>query len=130
MLKTNLPNQIRQMPLPKWRPMLPVFEAVMNSFQAIREAKRPAGTGSIVIDVEREPNLLDKENAPITTFTITDNGIGFNDDNFDSFNTLYSDYKLKEGGKGLGRFTWLKAFNRVEVETTFHEKEGCYRRKF
>src|SRR3954463_11977668 len=108
MLKTNLPNQIRQMPLPKWRPMLPVFEATMNAFQAIKDAKRT--DGSIVIDIEREPSLLDKENAAIAGFTITDNGIGFTDDNFNSFNTLYSDYKLKQGGKGLGRVTWLKAF--------------------
>ncbi len=130
MLKTNLPNQIRQMALPKWRPMLPVFEATMNAFQAIREAKKPAGAGKIVIALDREPSLLDKENAPIVAFTITDNGIGFTDDNFESFNTLYSDHKLKQGGKGLGRFTWLKAFERVEIETVFREKEGYFQRKF
>jgi hypothetical protein len=130
MLKTNLPNQIRQMPLPKWRPMLPVFEATMNAFQAIREAQRPAGTGEIAIAVDREANLVDKETAPVIAFTITDNGIGFTDENFDSFNTLYSDYKLKHGGKGLGRFTWLKAFERVEIDTVFKEKEGYFHRKF
>lgn len=128
MLKTNLPNQIRQMPLPVWRPMLPIFEATMNAFQAIKEAKRP--TGAITIEVHREPNLVDRENAAITSFTITDNGVGFNDRNFDSFNTLYSDHKMHEGGKGLGRFTWLKAFDHVTVETTFKEKEGHYRREF
>ncbi len=130
MLKTNLPNQIRQMPLPKWRPMLPVFEATMNAFQAIREAKAPPAAGNILIEVEREPALVDKENAPITSFTVTDNGVGFTDANFDSFNTLYSDYKLKQGGKGLGRFTWLKAFERVEIDTVFREKEGHFQRKF
>jgi hypothetical protein len=91
MLKTNLPNQIRQMPLPKWRPMLPVFEATINAFHAIREAKKPPGTGNIVIELTREPSLVDQENALITAFAVTDNGVGFTDDNFDSFNTLYSD---------------------------------------
>jgi hypothetical protein len=130
MLKTNLPNQIRQTPLPKWRPMLPVFEATINAFHAIREAKKPPGAGNIVIELTREPSLVDKENAPITAFTVTDNGVGFTDDNFDSFNTLYSDYKLTQGGKGLGRFTWLNAFDRVEIETVFKEKEGYFKRKF
>jgi hypothetical protein len=98
MLKTNLPNQIRQMPLPVWRPMLPVFEATMNSFQAIREAKNK--TGAIHIEIQRQQSLLDQESAPIANFVIQDNGVGFNDRNFDSFNTLYSDHKMKEGGKG------------------------------
>ena len=40
------------------------------------------------------------------------------DDNFDSFNTSFSDRKIGEGGKGLGRFTWLKALDRVEIEYT------------
>lgn len=128
MLKTNLPNQIRQMPLPVWRPMLPIFEATMNSFQAIREAKNKAGV--IHIEIQRQPSLLDEENAPISNFVIRDNGVGFNDRNFDSFNTLYSDHKMKEGGKGLGRFTWLKAFDHVEIETTFKENEGHFSRKF
>ncbi len=88
MLKTNLPNQIRQMPLPKWRPMLPVFEATMNAFQAIREAKAPPAAGNILIEVEREPALVDKENAPITSFTVTDNGVGFTDANFDSTRSI------------------------------------------
>jgi hypothetical protein len=30
----------------------------------------------------------------------------------------------------LGRFTWLKAFDHVEIETTFKEKEGHFTRKF
>lgn len=89
-----------------------------------------AGTGVIHIEIQRQPSLLDEENAPISNFVIRDNGVGFNDRNFDSFNTLYSDHKMKEGGKGLGRFTWLKAFDHVEIETTFNEKEGHFSRKF
>ena len=51
MLWTNLRNQVRQTPLPKWKPLIPVFEAVMNSFQAIRDAKRPSKDGFIKITV-------------------------------------------------------------------------------
>jgi len=52
MIKANLRHQVRQTPLPKWKPWIPLFEAVMNSFQAIREAGKPTGTGRILIGVE------------------------------------------------------------------------------
>lgn len=119
MLRTNLRNQVRQTPLPKWKPIIPLFEAVMNSIQSIRDPKRAPGPGSILIEIERENDLLNQADSPIDAFTITDNGIGLDDENFDSFNTAYSDLKESVGGKGLGRFTWLKAFERAEIETHF-----------
>jgi hypothetical protein len=124
MLRTNIRNLVRQTQLPKWKPLLPLFEAVMNSFQAIRDAMRKQGTGRIRIIVERETTLLLDEPAPVRSFTITDNGIGLNDLNIDSFNESYSEHKLSLGGKGLGRFTWLKAFERVEIESTFSEADA------
>ena len=45
MLKTNLPNQIRQMPLPAWRPMLPVFEATMNVEEVVPTQRKAKGKG-------------------------------------------------------------------------------------
>jgi hypothetical protein len=130
MLKSNLRNQVRQTPLPKWKPWIPLFEAVMNSFQAIHEARKPPGTGRILIQIERENALVAKDDAPLGAIRITDNGVGMNDDNFDSFNTSYSDHKEAQGGKGLGRFTWLKAFEHVEIDTTFIAPEsGIARRR-
>src|SRR5437899_2759772 len=105
-MRANLRNQVRQTPLPKWKPWIPLFEAVMNSFQAIRDAKRPDGAGRIHIEIERENVLVSKDDAPISAIRITDNGIGMDDGNFDSFNTSFSPRKESEGGKGLGRFTW------------------------
>jgi len=131
MLKSNLRNQVRQTPLPKWKPWIPLFEAVMNSFQAIRDAARPEGAGRILIEIERDHTLVAQDDAPITAFKITDNGIGLNDDNFDSFNTSYSEHRLSQGGKGLGRFTWLKAFDGVEIESVFKpNNEEPQKRKF
>jgi len=107
----------------KWKPLIPLFEAVMNSFQAIRDAKRSKDSGLITIDIDRDHLLMQEENPPITGFRITDNGVGLNDVNFASFNTAFSDYKLSRGGKGLGRFTWLKAFDRVEIDGLFIEQD-------
>jgi hypothetical protein len=131
MLKTNLRGQIRQTILPKWKSLLPLFEAVMNAFQAAQD--HPGATNHrIVIGIERDADLGLDEQAPISSFTITDTGIGFNDENFDSFNTAFSDYKLKQGGKGLGRFIWLKAFEKVEIDSVFSEPDEPHllQRKF
>jgi hypothetical protein len=131
MFKANLRSQVRQTVLPKWKPLLPLFEAVMNSIQSIRDAKRSAGSGRVLIEIERDSDLFSSDTAYITSFTVTDNGIGLDDTNFDSFNTAYSDHKESMGGKGLGRFTWLKAFESAEIKSVFTPiGEGSFRRDF
>src|ERR1700730_17757956 len=99
MLWTNLRNQVRQTPLPKWKPLIPLFEAVMNSFQAIRDTRASARAGLITIDIEREQGLIAVDDATICAFKVADNGIGLNDENYDSFNTAFSDHRLNQGGK-------------------------------
>lgn len=131
MLKINLRGQVRQTVLPKWKPLLPVFEAVMNAFQATQDASKKK-SHKIIIDIERDADLGVDNQAPIRSFKITDTGVGFNDDNYDSFNTAFSDYKMSRGGKGLGRFIWLKAFEKVTITSVFTEEEttGPLQRKF
>lgn len=129
-LKTNLKHQVKQTPLPKWKPLIPVFEAVMNAIQSIKERVPKVG-GKITVEIHRERGLFTEENPPIEGFTIIDNGVGLTDENFDSFNTAFSDYKEQQGGKGLGRFTWLKAFDVVEIDSTFQPLgEKRHRRQF
>jgi hypothetical protein len=134
MLRTNLRGQIRQTHLPKWKALLPLFEAVMNSFQAIQEFQVERAH-RIVIVVERAADLFDEEEPPITGFQITDTGIGFTTDNFESFNTAFSEHKFERGGKGLGRFMWLKAFDAVTIRSVFRTREldgetGLWERDF
>jgi hypothetical protein len=107
MLKINLRGQIRQTALPKWKPLLPLFEAMMNAFQAVQDAPKDAAH-KIIVEIEREHDLDLGDEPPVSGFKVTDTGVGFNDDNFDSFNTSFSDYKIARGGKGLGRFIWRK----------------------
>jgi hypothetical protein len=116
-MKASISGRIRNTHLPKPKALLPIFEAVMNAFQAIEEA---GGKGHYIrITVERRGTLDDGKPGPIEAFTIVDSGIGFTDDNFDSFETVDSPYKAGRGGKGLGRFLWLKAFLRVEIDSHF-----------
>jgi hypothetical protein len=130
-IKIDIANQVRQTTLPAWRPLIPVFEAIMNSVQAIMDANLPDNIpGQILVEIERDRGLFQNENPPVVAFRIIDNGIGLDDENFDSFNTAFSPHKLRAGGKGLGRFTWLKAFERANIESTFRSESGLLTRSF
>jgi hypothetical protein len=89
MLKTSLRGQVRQTVLNKYKPLLPLFEAVINAFQAIQDAATVQS--KLVIEIERERGLGLDDTPPINGFNITDSGIGLNDTNFDSFNTAFSE---------------------------------------
>ena len=77
MLKTSLRGQVRQTVLNKYKPLLPLFEAVINAFQAIQDAA--TAQGKLVIEIERERGLGLDDTPPIIGFNITDSGIGLND---------------------------------------------------
>jgi hypothetical protein len=130
-IKTNLAGKIRNLPHFRSEALLPVFEAVINAIQAVEE-KGNLATGQIVIEIQREPQqmLNEAESSAITGFTISDNGIGFTEANFDSFQTSDSIHKLSKGGKGIGRFLWLKAFKEVEVNSVFNQNRKTLRRQF
>ena len=99
-------------------PYAPIIEAITNSIDAINEAERT--DGRIDITIERE-NLLgtasENELPEIISIQVSDNGIGFNDKNRTSFDTIYSPQKKAIGGKGFGRFFYLKHFVGASVES-------------
>jgi len=101
----------------------PIVETVVNAIQAIESAKC-ISNGLVEIIVQREQQMdLDGSAPEVDGFEVVDNGIGFTDLNRDSFDTLYSAHKISEGGKGFGRFTCLKYFENLRVDSTF-EKGG------
>lgn len=76
-MKVDLAGKIRNTQLPRSKQLLPVFEAVVNAFQAIEEAGDRVKNPRIEILVERDPVLAEKEiDGPVNGFTVTDNGIG------------------------------------------------------
>lgn len=104
-----------------------IVEAITNSIDSI-EAKRKVEKhhkGEININITRKKQLPlyaeDEINYDIEKIEISDNGIGFTEENRNSFNTLYSPHKQSNGGKGLGRMFYIKYFQDVTVESTFFE---------
>ncbi|MEW5911807.1 MAG: ATP-binding protein, partial [Thermodesulfobacteriota bacterium] len=115
-MKLNLAGKLRNTKLARSKALLPLFEAIVNSFHSIEEIQ---GRGKIIIRATRCKSLEGILTPAIESFEIIDNGIGFTQDNYDSFITSDSLYKIKKGGKGLGRFLWLKAFQEVHLTCFF-----------
>ncbi|AXI83441.1 hypothetical protein FUT69_08490 [Xylella taiwanensis] len=74
---------------------------------------------------------LDGSSLPeIVGFDIENNGIGFNDAHRESFDTLDTDLKITEGGKGFGRFTSPKYFDDLHVKSIYLDSDGFKSRSF
>ncbi len=86
---------------------IPVYEAIANSLEA--------NSKNILIEFIPEENLLDCNY--IKSIVVKDDGDGFNDENLNSFNEYLSDFKAKLGCKGVGRFTWLKIFDSIAINS-------------
>lgn len=131
-LETNLKGRLRNTFLPKSSGLMPVFEAVVNSIHSIEE-KGNQSTAKIILEVDRDTqtyldigsNVL----PPIIGFTISDNGCGFDDINFKSFETLDSDHKMSKGCRGVGRLMWLKVFDLVKIESVFMDKHDVLQKR-
>jgi hypothetical protein len=130
-MRTNIQNKIKNTKLAATKPLLPLYEAAFNSFQSIEEAENREGKIRIIV---KRYGLLqtdsDRGLNDIVGFEVWDNGVGFNERNFESFQTSDSDYKLSKGGKGVGRFLWLVAFAHVDIESVFKDGDSSKKRSF
>lgn len=137
MMLTDVVGRVNNTNLLKNKALLPLFETIINSFHAIEDFNQ-TGKGKIDIHIHRDKSQRHlsedddkfKVSNPITGFSIIDNGIGFNSTNYESFKTADTRLKKTQGGKGIGRFLWLKAFNLVQVSSVFKEKGDFYKRSF
>ena len=132
-MKSDLPGRIRNTKLPLSHGLLPVYEALVNAIDGIEE--RNDSDGRIVVTLLRDDTQMELEAhgntiADLTGFVIQDNGVGFTQGNFESFETLDSRAKVRTGGKGIGRLLWLKAFEEARISSTFEDTSGWHRRSF
>ena len=141
-METNLVGRIRNTTLPYTSGLLPLFEAVVNSIHALGERGIPSEKGRIIVEILRKQKTPElgfddrkgkKGPEPaeeIIGFRVTDNGIGFTDENMKSFDTLDSSHKEHLGCRGIGRLLWLKAFQNVRVDSLFHQGDKLVNRRF
>lgn len=134
-MQTNLTGRLRNTDLPKSHALFPLFEAVINSIHATderseneEESYQPEIKIKVVRSAQQE--LDSKEKPEIAGFEIIDNGIGFNSENYKSFQTLDSEYKIDKGCRGIGRLLWLKAYSKVSVNSVYSEDSSKVQIKF
>ena len=108
-MQVDIVGRIRNLQLPVTQPLIPLFECLVNSIEAIEDSG--TGDGRIDVYLEREARqaaLAGTEEtmlAAIRDITIVDNGFGFNDGNVRAFFLSDSTRKATRGNKGIGRFT-------------------------
>lgn len=105
--------------------LLPLYECVVNAIISLKKTPIPDNEKKIQIQIERgalpnELNLWENANT-IKSIKVIDNGNGFNSENLESYDTAYSRINKEFGCKGIGRFTVLAAFERIDVESNFYE---------
>src|SRR5690242_15155698 len=93
-INASLPGRLRNTSLPKSRALWPLFEAVVNAIQAVDDAHTDMGSTRIEVRIVRDPQAPmppgeDHQFAglaePICDFVVSDNGVGFHDENMESF---------------------------------------------
>lgn len=133
----DLAGRVKNFDLPKTQPLIPLFEAVVNSIYAIEERKESEDfIGKIDIRIVREPQEvatldgIDSTINEITGFTVSDNGIGLDENNMKSFLQSDSTYRAAKGGKGVGRFSWLKAFDCTKITSVYKDDDCWVKREF
>ena len=127
--KENIEGRVRNLALSasnKENCLVPLFEAISNAMQSIKERYPNTLTSDGKIEIFVERDLKTGE----ISLSVTDNGVGLNNKNFDSFLEIDSDHKLKIGGKGIGRLTWLKVFESAKIKSRYYEAKKPRERSF
>ncbi|MFV0420161.1 MAG: hypothetical protein ACK5KT_15710 [Dysgonomonas sp.] len=113
--------------------LLPMYECIVNSIISLKKANIPLEDRKIQIKLVRGDTPTESNINNIRTIKdiiITDNGQGFTDENYSSYETPFSKVNKSFGCKGVGRFTALAAFERIEVESNYYENDKWYYREF
>lgn len=130
----NLKGQLNEVKLPEYKALWPLFETIVNSIQSIEESTNSQNGQIIVLANRLEDRQVDidgnEEVNPFFEFQVIDNGEGFNSINYNSFLEAYSNLKVSKGCKGIGRFLWLKAFTKVNIESIYYEEDKWLKRQF
>ena len=99
-MKMNFKGLVDLHTLPKTTPLLPLYEAIINSIQSIEDAQISNGKVEIIVERDKQMNLFNQWETDIENIIIVDNGIGFDDENYNSFDTYASEYKIQNRRKG------------------------------
>ena len=107
----------------------PIFEGFTNALEAIKIKQKdsPIHQGSILVKIHSTKTTI--ETTEFDSLSITDNGIGFNYEEFKRFNT----FKLTNKGYknlGSGRLQYVHYFEATNVKSVFLDGSKSFEREF
>jgi hypothetical protein len=107
----------------------PIWEAITNALESIkiRQQTNPAHEGKIAVNIYVSETTTDS--YEFVKLSVSDNGVGFNDHEFQRFNT----YKLTSKGfknLGSGRIQFVQYFDHTIFDSFFTQEGKNFRRKF
>ncbi len=107
----------------------PVFECFTNALEAIKIKQKSNADykGEILIKIYASETTA--QSTEFNSLSITDNGIGFNDEEFKRFNT----FKLTDKGfknLGSGRIQYVHYFDSTTIESVFEQDGKYFEREF
>lgn len=129
----NIKGLVDRLELSQAKAMMPLFEAISNAIDAIEEHRDGFSSHSICIRLIAAHDLAHQggdEVLVLDGFDISDDGVGFDDGNLASFQEAHTLSKVKVGGKGVGRFTFLKVFSNVHIRSVFQRQDETLLREF
>lgn len=117
--------------IPKSRSALqPIFEAFTNAIEAIKikQQSQASYKGQISIKIKAtETTIPDSFN--FASLSITDDGIGFDNEQFKRFNT-YRDITKGFKNLGSGRIQFVHYFDSTTITSVFKQDEKYFKREF
>lgn len=108
----------------------PIYEAFTNAIEAIRDKQKIHSNhkGEITIKIFSTESTV-KDSFNFSHLTITDNGIGFNDEQFERLN-VFRDVRKNYKNLGSGRLQYVHYFDNTTVKSIFEQDGKYFEREF
>jgi len=132
-MQANIKGLVDRLELSQAKAMMPLYEAISNAIDAIEEHQDGFSNHSIRIRLVASNDLAHQAGdgtLVVDGFDVIDDGVGFNDKNLASFQEAHTLSKVKVGGRGVGRFTFLKVFSSVHIRSVFTRDGKALLREF
>lgn len=132
-MQANIKGLVDRLELSQAKAMMPLYEAISNAVDAIEECQDGFTRHAIRIRLIESDDLAHQGGdgtLVVDGFDVIDDGVGFNDKNLASFKEAHTLSKVKLGGRGVGRFTFLKVFTSVHIRSVFKREGQALLREF
>jgi hypothetical protein len=127
----NLSEGLKTIPKKRKSQLQPVFEALMNSFEALPLLNKVKINIKLYVHRDlftEKDGKSQTESFSFIKMLITDNGKGFDEIEFTRFSTLWDNSKLPNN-RGTGRVQFLHFFKETSFSSIYKERPNIFRKR-